>query len=247
MDPTLRFSARVDTYARYRPDYPAAVAALAQRECGMRPGHVVADIGCGTGLLARLWLERGCEVIGVEPNRDMREAGQRALTGEPRFRAVDGRAESTCLAAASVDFVTAGQAAHWFEPDAAHAEFARILKGGGWLLLVWNERKRQPGFMREYETLIVEYAPEQPRVEPRRIARFFGNDEWRMMRFDHFQTLDCEGLRGRLASSSYAPLPGTEAFAALTARLDGVFARYQRDGAVAIEYDTEVYYGRVGK
>src|ERR1039458_296689 len=108
-DPTRRFSVRVDAYERYRPSYPAAVAALAERECGLRAGQAVADIGCGTGLLARLFLERGCHVFGVEPNPEMRNAGRRALAELAQFQAIDGRAESTTLATSSVDFVTAGE------------------------------------------------------------------------------------------------------------------------------------------
>jgi SAM-dependent methyltransferase len=245
-DPTRRFSVRVDTYARYRPSYPAEVAALAERECGLRAGQAVADIGCGTGLLARLFLERGCHVFGVEPNPEMRDAGRKALAGLTRFQAIDGRAEATTLATASIDLVTAGQAAHWFDADAARAEFARILKPGGWLMLVWNERKREPGFMSEYETLIARHAPEQPRIDAQRITRLFGGSAWRMARFDHRQTLDAEGLRGRVASSSYTPLPGTGELAALMAEVDVLFARHRRDGWVTIEYDTEVYYGRPG-
>ena len=245
-DPTRRFSVRVDAYARYRPTYPEEVAALAGRECGLRAGHVVADIGCGTGLLARLFLQRGCRVIGVEPNPEMRDAGRKALADLAGFQAIDGRAEATTLATGSVDLVTAGQAAHWFDADPARAEFRRILRPGGWLMLVWNERKREPGFMSEYETLIAHHAPEQARIDAQRITSLFGGHGWRMARFDHRQTLDAEGLRGRVASSSYTPLPGTDEFAALMAEVDGLFARHQRDGWVNVNYSTEVYYGRPG-
>jgi SAM-dependent methyltransferase len=244
-DPTRRFSVRVDAYARYRPSYAAEVTALAERECGLRAGQLVADIGCGTGLLARLFLDHRCEVFGVEPNAKMREAGRKALAGQARFHSIDGRAEATTLASASVDFVMAGQAAHWFDADQAHAEFARILKPGGWLLLIWNERKQTPGFMGEYEALIALHAPEQSRISTERIGRLFGGRTWRMARFDHHQTLDSQGLRGRVASSSYTPLPGTAEFAALMAKVDDLFARHQQGESVDVLYDTEVYYGRL--
>ena len=237
---------RVDAYARYRPTYPEEVAALAERECGLRAGQTVADIGCGTGLLARLFLERGCHVFGVEPNPEMRDAGQKALAELAHFQSIDGRAESTTLSTASVDLVAAGQAAHWFDADLACTEFRRILKPGGWLMLVWNERKRDAGFMRDYEALIARHAPEQPRIDAERITRLFDGRGWRMARFDHHQALDAEGLRGRVASSSYTPLPGTGAFAVLLAEVDGLFARHQRDGSVKVKYSTEVYYGRPG-
>ncbi|MFY9724310.1 MAG: class I SAM-dependent methyltransferase [Bryobacteraceae bacterium] len=244
-DPTRRFSVRVDDYLRYRPSYPAEVVALAQRECGLRAGQAVADIGCGTGLLALLFLERGYEVFGVEPNPEMRKAGLKALAGQARFHSIDGRAEATTLGGASVDLVAAGQAAHWFDADAACTEFKRILKPGGWLMLVWNERKREPGFMSEYESLIARHAPEHPRIDASRISRLFGENGWHTARFHHHQTLDADGLRGRVASSSYTPLPGTGEFTALMAQVDCLFARHQREGCVKVMYDTEVYYGRL--
>ena len=116
-DPTLRFSSRVGHYERYRPGYPKELAALLARECGLEPAARVADIGCGTGLLARVFLEFGCEVTGVEPNPEMRQAGERLLAGQPRFQMAGGRAEATGLAASSVDFITAGQAFHWYQPE----------------------------------------------------------------------------------------------------------------------------------
>ena len=78
-DPTRRFSDRVDDYVRYRPSYPAAVVDLLRRECGLTPAWVVADVGSGPGNLTRLFLDNGNTVFGVEPNREMREAGERLL------------------------------------------------------------------------------------------------------------------------------------------------------------------------
>src|SRR5260370_3627962 len=108
LDPKERFSDRVDDYVRYRPDYPRPFLELLQRECGLGRGRVVADVGSGTGMLTRLLVESGAQVIGVEPNAAMRAAAERALGGEPRFRSVDGSAEATELPDGSVDLITAG-------------------------------------------------------------------------------------------------------------------------------------------
>jgi len=242
-DPTTRFTTRVDAYERYRPSYPPELIALAQRECGLTRSSRIADIGCGTGLLTRLLLETGCEVFGVEPNAGMREAGARALEGYATFHSVDGRAEATGLPPASIDLVAAGQAFHWFEPMAARAEFNRILKPPAWVMLVWNERRMEPGFMSEYEAAIAEYAPEQKRVQVSRIASFFEGGVWHEALFANEQRLDAEGLRGRLASSSYAPEKGTPEFDRLMNAMDALFARHQRDGQITVLYETQVYYG----
>src|SRR5512146_1950672 len=117
VDPTARFSKRAEDYVRARPSYPAAVIGLLRRECGLSPQSIVADVGCGTGFLARLFCEAGSQVIGVEPNLDMRQAAQEYLSAYPNFSIAEGRAEETGLPAASADFITAGQAAHWFAPE----------------------------------------------------------------------------------------------------------------------------------
>ena len=244
-DPTTRFTSRVGAYERYRPSYPPELLAVLRSECGLCASSRVADIGCGTGILSRLLLESGAEVFGVEPNAGMREAAERALAGHANFHSVDGRAEATRLPDASMDLVTAGQAFHWFEPAGARAEFNRILKPPGRVMLVWNERRMEPGFMADYDAAIAHYAPEQKRVNANRIASFFAGGEFREALLSNEQRLDAEGLRGRLASSSYAPEPGTPGFDRLMEAMDALFARYQRDGQVTVRYETLVYYGTI--
>ena len=93
IDSKERFSNRVENYVRYRPGYPKLVLETLREECGLAPDSVVADIGSGTGILTRLFLENGNEVYGVEPNARMREAGEKYLKSFPHFRSVkwDGR------------------------------------------------------------------------------------------------------------------------------------------------------------
>ena len=241
-DPTQRFTQKVDAYARFRPSYPAGVIELLQKECGLNAASVVADVGCGTGLLAEIFLKLGCEVFGVEPNARMRETGAELLAGYPRFHSVEGRAEATTLPDRSVDFVTAGQAFHWFDPAAARREFGRILKPGGHVVLVWNERAEGPGFQAAYGELVRRYAPEQNRIRRDDIDTVFGGPVWRLVELENRQVLDLEGLQGRLASSSYAPLAGTPGYQEMLDALAELFSEYQSAGAVTLLYDTKVYF-----
>lgn len=244
LEPTRRFSTRVKDYARYRPSYPAEVVELLARECGLTPGAQVADVGCGTGILAQLFLQAGAEVYGVEPNAGMRQASRQMLGEEPFFHLVDGRAEATTLPEASIDLVTAGQAFHWFDPDAAGIEFRRILKPQGWAALIWNERAQNSGgFMAGYEAAIRQYAPEHPRIRTADIAQFFRGGEWQLAKFPNDQRCNRDSLRGRVASSSYAPLPGTPQFEALSEVLDRLFDTWQNGGEVRILYETSVFFG----
>jgi SAM-dependent methyltransferase len=243
LDPTRRFSSRVEAYARYRPSYPRETLGLLERECGLTAASKVADIGSGTGLLARLFLDFGCEVFGVEPNPEMRAAGERMLQGEPRFHSVDGRAEASMLPDGSVDLVTAGQAFHWFELAAARTEFQRILKPPGWVALIWNERLATPGFMAEHEELQNKFAREKAHPGDLEFDAFYGRANWGLARIPNRQTLDEEGLRGRFESSSWSPLPGTESCGAMLREITQLFRKYQQDGRVTIEYETRIWWG----
>jgi SAM-dependent methyltransferase len=244
LDPTQRFSSRVENYERYRPSYPRGILEILAVECGLTPQSQIADIGSGTGLLSALFLDFGCEVTGVEPNLEMRRAGERALADRPGFRSVDGRAEATTLADDCVDLVTAGQAFHWFDPVAAREEFRRILRPGGCVVLVWNERAPAPGAMDGYEDLVRRYGPERPRMQAHDFDGFFGHSSWRLRKLHNEQNLDFEGLRGRFLSSSYAPLPGAPEYEPVIAELRQLFAAYQKNGRIRLSYDTELYFGR---
>ena len=131
LDPTERFSSRTDNYVRYRPGSPAEVLELMKSECGLRPHDVIADIASGTGIFTRMLLENGNRVFAVEPNAAMRQAADKSLTQYKNLASVNGRAEATTLFHHTMDFVTAAQAAHWFDREKARQEFARILKPEG--------------------------------------------------------------------------------------------------------------------
>jgi SAM-dependent methyltransferase len=250
-DPTRRFSNRVEDYVKYRPAYPAALVRLLEDECGLVRESVVADVGSGTGILSELFLRRGNRVYGVEPNREMREAGERLLAAYDNFVSVEGRAEATTLDPASVDFVTAGQAFHWFDPAGARREFGRILRPGGWAVLVWNSRRTEgTPLLAEYERLLLEYGTAYREVsskwaEGESIGALFGAGEVRTKTFDNEQVFDFDGLKGRLTSASYAPAPGHPNYEPLMRELAALFERHRRDGRVVFEYDTKVFYGQL--
>ena len=250
-DHTARFSTRVADYVKYRPGYPPAVLRLLEEECGLDSTSIVADVGSGTGILSELFLRNGNRVYGVEPNREMREAGERLLAAHTNFVSVDGRAEATMLDDASVNFVTAGQAFHWFDPPHARREFIRVLRPDGWVVLVWNDRRTGgTPFLEEYERLLLEYSTDYKEVsvkyaEESMLAALYGPSEMRTKTFDNEQVFDFDGLRGRLTSSSYTPEPGHPNFDPLMRELEALFRRHERDGRVVVAYDTKVFYGRL--
>lgn len=251
-DPTRRFSSKVENYERYRPEYPAAVLESLREDCGLSPNSVVADVGSGTGILWRMFLEYGCRVFGVEPNEEMRRAGERLLAGYERFESVAATAEVTTLADASVDFITAGQAFHWFDPAGARAEFKRILKPEGWVMLVWNFPKMDgSAFRADYQGMLEVYGTDFEAVKARnrsmeqRLRTFFEPHDYETRTFENQQTLDFDGLRGRLLSSSYVPDEGEPGHAEILKELTRIFTRHEENGVVHVGYDTRAYYGQL--
>jgi SAM-dependent methyltransferase len=246
-----RFDDRVENYVAYRPKYPVGVIDFLRDELGLTPETVVADVGSGTGFLSELFLLNGNAVVGVEPNDKMRAAAELLLRSYPKFKSVKGTAEATTLDSASVGLVTAAQAFHWFDAERARAEFRRILKPGGWAVLVWNMRRTEATpFLRNYEKLLREFGTDYAQVNCEqvsedRIAQFFAGG-FGSRRFDNFQSVDFASLRGRLLSSSYVPLAGHPSYEPMLAALRRLFDSHQQDGRVTIEYDTKVYYGQLG-
>ncbi|MGB2605756.1 MAG: class I SAM-dependent methyltransferase [Candidatus Sulfotelmatobacter sp.] len=247
---TSRFSDRVENYVRYRPGYPLEVLTTLKTECGLAPSHVVADIASGTGLWTRMLLENGNAVFGIEPNGEMRAAGERLLAGFEKYTSAAGSAEATTLPDQSVDFVTAAQAAHWFDREKARREFVRILKPGGWLVLLWNERLTDSTkFLRDYEQLLLDYGTDYEEVRHERttdsVNEFFDPAPFKQRVFEMRQEFDYAGVEGRLLSSSYAPGPGHPQYAPMLRELRRIFDACAVAGRTAFEYKTRVYFGQL--
>ena len=246
-DSTKRFSNRVDNYARFRPGYPSALIGILEKETGCSSASVIADIGSGTGISAKMFLEHGCTVYAVEPNDEMRKAAESQLNDFPGFHSVAGRAEATTLDSQSVDVVVAAQAFHWFDRPATKREFRRILRPGGWVVLMWNTRRIQSTpFQRDYEAMLQRFGTDYERVKHMNVGEadlqeFLG--PFRKFILLNGQTLDFEELKGRLLSSSYVPAEGDPNYEPMLRALKGLFEQYRENGRVCMDYDTEIYLG----
>jgi SAM-dependent methyltransferase/ribosomal protein S18 acetylase RimI-like enzyme len=252
LDPLVRFSDRVGDYVKYRPSYPAEVIRLLEEKTGLAAGTVVADVGAGTGIFTRILLGTGAKVFAVEPNDAMRAAAEAEFRGAPSFSAVAGTAEATGLGDRSVGLITCAQAFHWFDPARARQEFRRILKPGGWCALVWNTPiENDSDFSIGFRKIKDELDTDFQRVRLLNMERtggferFFGAGNWEKQTFKNSQTLDLQGLKGRMLSSSYAPKPGHPRHPAMIAALEDLFRSHSRDGAVQLNYETEIFYGRL--
>lgn len=250
IDPTTRFTNRVDNYVKYRPSYPAAIIPLLESECGLTSENVIADIGSGTGFMSELFLKHGNKVLGIEPNSEMRSAGERLLAKYPAFVSVNATAEATTLTDNSIALIVAGQAFHWFDRSAAKPEFKRILQPNGWVVLVWNGfRVETSAVVRGYHQLLLQYGTDynevSREVETCDIEVFFSPGKYRTAHFPFKQIFDFEGLKGRLLSASYAPQPGHPSYEQMVEDLHLIFETNQQNGKVDFDYETVVYYGQL--
>jgi SAM-dependent methyltransferase len=249
---TERFTDRADDYRQYRPRYPAAIVDLLARDCNLSRDATIADIAAGTGLLAEIFLAHSNRVIAIEPNVRMREACATLQSIYRRLECVDGTAENTHLSESSVDMVTVGQAMHWFDLPRARAEFARILRSGGWCVIAYNHRRRSgDAFHEGYERLLNEFGIDYREVQSdhltdERLQEFFHPAVMRQRSLLNVQTLDLEGLHGRIVSSSYMPQPGHARYEELQRAVEPLFEQCQKDGSVRLEYDCVVSYGQLG-
>ncbi|MBK1876154.1 class I SAM-dependent methyltransferase [Pelagicoccus mobilis] len=250
-DSTKRFSDRVESYIKYRPSYPSdTLDSLEKITCNGKP-ITIADIGSGTGISTQLLLERGHTVFGVEPNTPMREAAEQQLSRYPNFRSVNGRSDATQLPDSSVDLIVAAQSFHWFELEPTKMEFVRILKPGGQLALIWNERLTDSSpFLREYEALLQTRATDYQTVNHSNITdedieSFFQPNPIEIVRFPNQQLFDYEGLSGRCQSSSYVPAEGTAGHDSFFEGLREIFDRNAENGSVSFEYQTTLYIGHL--
>ncbi|MFX1371804.1 MAG: class I SAM-dependent methyltransferase [Promethearchaeota archaeon] len=251
-DPKKRFSSRVEQYVKFRPSYPKEIIPFLKKKQILSKNSVIADIGSGTGILSEIFLKEGNKVYGIEPNIDMRKAGEVQLKKYSNFISIDGSAENSLLESKSVDIITVGQAFHWFDLDKTKIEFSRILKPNGWVVLIWNHRNNQNNeFLKDYEKFLIKFGTDFSNIEKRiqDCQKFFGGNHlektYEYQMFYNSQIFDYKGLEGRVLSTSYLPLADHPLFNSMIIELKELFEKHQQNGSVKFEYKTEVFYGQL--
>ena len=243
-DSKTRFEGRGEVYAKYRPRYPPEILKILQSNANLNESHVIADIGSGTGILSEIFLRNRNQVYGVEPNDDMRKMAEDYLSTLPNFVSIKGSAEETNLKSASIDLISVGQALHWFDLSRCRLEFLRILKEGGWICVVYNERSSSDEVTVKYGEIVQKHAnksiPMNEYVPPSKLlgsySQFYLPNE---------QRLDLDGLIGRAVSASYSPNYDEEGFPSLRYDLKELFERRQEDGRITLRYDTRLFLGKI--
>jgi acyl-coenzyme A synthetase/AMP-(fatty) acid ligase/SAM-dependent methyltransferase/acyl carrier protein len=241
---TRAFDGKAAAYARHRRDYsPVAIDAIIAI-AGLGKASVIADLGAGTGMLTRHFAERvGC-VFAIEPNDDMRSFALASLGRRESLRMMKGTAQETGLPDHSVDAVTAGRAIQWFEPAPAQAEIRRILRPGGWLIVVRTpvtdayssaalERLRDERISRADRSR--GHHPPQADVDD-----YLGGDNYIRLAYPCAAQETWPEFLGRMQSLSFSPQPGEAKYDGFERVAREIFDGGAVDGVLRVEYATEV-------
>lgn len=251
MKNTERFSNRVENYVRYRPHYPKEIIPCLKSKIGLTDQKIVADIGSGTGISSEIFLENGNTVYAVEPNKEMREAAEKIHNKDMNFISINATAENTSLKNNSIDLIVVAQAFHWFDKVQAKREFQRLAASDCHLILIWNDWKLESHFQQAYEQMLKEFAPEYEKVNFRNvdestIRTFFAPHTYSVQSFSNSQYFNFDSLKGRLLSSSYAPLEGENGYKPMMNRLKKIFEEFSVNSQVEFEYNCNLYFGKIG-
>jgi SAM-dependent methyltransferase len=148
------FGADAGRYDRARPSYPVA---MVDRIVAASPGPRFLDVGCGTGIAARLFQAAGCTVLGIDVDARMAEVARRhGLAVEV------ARFEDWDRAGRDFDAVVAGQTWHWIDPVAGAAKAAEALRPGGLIGVFWNAQHPPAELAAAFAEVYRQVLPESP-------------------------------------------------------------------------------------
>lgn len=237
IDSKKRFSETAKVYDKYRPSYPKELVTWIINASKLKRGSSIADIGCGTGISTRLFLNRGFDVVGIDPNDDMLSVA-RKTDGDFYIK---GEATKTGLQTHSIDLLVTAQAMHWFDLIPTLKEFKRVLKPGCWCFAFWNIRKETP-ILRDYNLLISRSSKEysktpKPDVVIKKLKTFKELKNIKEQEFSYSQKFNHKSLEGRAFSSSYIA-HGVKDKELFKSELKRLFGKYQKNREVTFDYRT---------
>ena len=247
-----KFADKAENYDKYRLNYSIEILDCFN-DYDFSKKSIIADVGSGTGKLAKIFLENGNIVYAVEPNDNMRNMAISSLNKYKNFISINGSAEKTTLHDKSIDFVVVGQAFHWFDAHKALAEFKRILKNNGVLALIWYNRKTNSNFMQEYEEFLIKNFPNynernrrdiSENISYEKIMKYYSKDN-KKVTIENNRELNFTELLGGFLSASYSPKEDTKEYFESKKILELMFSKYNVNNKVIFEYETIIYMGRI--
>ncbi len=245
------FAGRAEIYARFGLAYPSCCAKFLIDKAGLRPSSLVADIGAGTGIFTRTLLTENLRVIAIEPNEEMRAEADYLLSGDHRYTSRAGWAENTGLPGASVDLVTAAQAFPWLEKPGFRKECRRILRGNGYVAVLWHHRETDNDLVRDHDAVCQQLCPRYRGPEAgwreslEEFGSFFRDGAYGRATFRNDIDRDWPAYLGANLTSTYTPRPEEPQHDAFVEALQALFDRHQTNGVLRVPTVTQCCLGRV--
>jgi ubiquinone/menaquinone biosynthesis C-methylase UbiE len=243
-DPAKLFTSKADIFDKFRWDYAPGAITIILTKSAVNKNSTIADIGAGTGILTKHFLDKVGIVYAVEPNQAMRRVAEEGHGNSPAFRSISRRAESTGLAANSLDLIVVGQALHWFDPDRAPLEFLRILKLEGWLAIIWN-KLGESDLTQSLEEISVRYSSgKRKRTDSDQLQSNFRGADYQQLSFSVDRKSNWHRFFGGLTTASWAPDAKGPQHESFKKHARVVFDRFNTGGEVTIEVISRVALGR---
>jgi ubiquinone/menaquinone biosynthesis C-methylase UbiE len=250
MNPVIgRYSAKAGGYAQYRWDYAVEAIQAIFDIAQLSEASTIADVGAGTGMVSRHFVERVRQVFAIEPSLEMRQIAAQSLRQFPPFCNIDGLAEATTLPNRSVDLIAVGRAIHWFPPESTRNEFRRILKPGGWLAIL-----RIPcvdtALLEAIKAIRTEEngwntTADKSKLAPKPFSFYYGHEEFQKLYFPDIVQESLPEFFGRISSLSPAPNEGHPLYSNFEQAVRKVFDRFSSNGCLTINIATELFLGQI--
>lgn len=246
-----KFSGKATHYDYARPAYAESLLNTLYSDYGFSPQSVIADIGSGTGIFTEQLLKRGNKVYGVEPNTDMRKAGEERLKGYQNFVSVNGDAANTKLLNTSIDIITVAQALHWFPLEEFSKECKRILKPNGQVVIVYNQRCND-FINKDVDAVVARYCDIRNastgaayiELKRKRINELY-NGKFIEICKSNSLLMDKNKFLSYWLSRSYAPREGDVNYKLFVNDIVSVFDKYAKDGLITLKQESMAYIGKV--
>ncbi|KAI9716760.1 MAG: hypothetical protein M1828_007567 [Chrysothrix sp. TS-e1954] len=269
---TGRFTGRTEAYAKHRPSFPSSVPTEIFTHLTADSGATILDVGSGTAIVSDLILQNlkqagktSIKVIGLEPNAEMRAAGddymKAAGASGDEFRSISATGEHTELPDKSVDVVTMASTFHWLDGPKTRAECLRILKdpNAGGVAIMENQTRpvetiEEPNlraFMTGYKEIREKFESGQTNkqheatMNETAMNAFFGPKGYTTKRFAVPWSMKWETFKGVMHSDSTTPNPDNEKYGAFYGEMEALFNKWEKDGRMDFVYDAVLYYGHI--
>lgn len=247
------FDNKAVLYAANRPSYSPHVLKYLQKDLGLAPTALGADIGCGTGQLTKILAGYFNLLYAVEPNESMMAECQKCLCGCKNVHYIHRCAESTGIIDHTLDYITVAQAFHLFHNTETLQELKRILKPNGYLIIIYNMKNHSSNLFLKNEEVLLKYCPLYKRnfhsmeFKTESFADCFTEDSYQYRQFsnDNTEYLDCDTFINRTLSASYAIPIENPSFPVFVKELEKVFTKFSVNQKIKMELSTVIYSGHL--